>query len=215
MLDHSSESGIQFRTRRSVHWGAYYELSAELPEMDCRTTILASEKNFSKVLRNHWLRTWEVFNLIFFLHQKKHLQKNYSWWSERPLITLPVVLELTSIFSICTCFPSMTLFKKSKLILAFFLHIVLQSTVKRNKMSVIFDNCTTTDSNLLESVQTAAARIILGCLKTTSHEIILKDLGLTPLFIRRQFHILKPFRAIIFGLCPLSIVPIYACSKIF
>ena len=63
---------------------------------------------------------------------------------------------------------------------------------------IIFDNCTATDSNLLESVQTAVAKIILGCLKTTSHEIILKDLGLTPLFIRRQFHILKAFRAILF-----------------
>ena len=67
---------------------------------------------------------------------------------------------------------------------------------------MIFDNCTTTDSNLLESVQTAAAKIILGCLKTTSYEIILKDLGLTPLFIRRQFHVLKAFRAILFGPCP-------------
>ena len=45
---------------------------------------------------------------------------------------------------------------------------------------IIFDNCTTTDSNLLESVQTAAAKIILGCLKTTSHEIILKDLEVLP-----------------------------------
>ena len=44
--------------------------------------------------------------------------------------------------------------------------------------------------------------IILGCLKTTSHEIILKDLGLTPLFMRRQFHILKAFCAILFGPCP-------------
>ena len=51
-------------------------------------------------------------------------------------------------------------------------------------------------------VQTAAAKIILGCLKTTSHEIILKDLGLTALFICRQFHILKAFRAIHFGPCP-------------
>jgi len=67
---------------------------------------------------------------------------------------------------------------------------------------IIFDNCTTTDSNLLEGVQTAAARIILGCLTTTSHEIILKDLRLTPLFILRQFHILKAFRAILFGPCP-------------
>jgi len=67
---------------------------------------------------------------------------------------------------------------------------------------IIFDNCTTTDSNLLESVQTAAAKIIVGCLKTTSHEIILKDLGLTPLFICRQFHILKAFRAILLRSCP-------------
>jgi len=36
---------------------------------------------------------------------------------------------------------------------------------------IIFDNCTTIDSNLLESVQTAAAKIIIGCLRTTSHEI--------------------------------------------
>jgi len=63
---------------------------------------------------------------------------------------------------------------------------------------IIFDNCTTTDSNL-ESVQSAAAKLILGCLRTTSHEIILKEFGLTPLFVRRQFHILKAFRAILFG----------------
>ena len=56
---------------------------------------------------------------------------------------------------------------------------------------IIFDNCTATDSNLLESVQTAAAKIILERL-----------LGLTPLFIRRQFHILKAFRANLFGPCP-------------
>jgi len=68
---------------------------------------------------------------------------------------------------------------------------------------IIFDNCTTTDSNLLEIVQTAAVKIILGCLKTTSYEVILKDLGLTPLFIRLQFHILKAFRANLFGPCPL------------
>jgi len=67
---------------------------------------------------------------------------------------------------------------------------------------IISANCTTTDSHLLESNQTAAAKFILGCLKTTSHEIILKDLGLTPLYIRRQFHILIAFRAILFGPCP-------------
>ena len=45
---------------------------------------------------------------------------------------------------------------------------------------IIYDNCTTADSNLLESVQTAAATLILGCLRTTPHEIIPKELGLTP-----------------------------------
>jgi len=67
---------------------------------------------------------------------------------------------------------------------------------------IIFDNCTTTDPNLLESIQTPAAKIILGCLRTTSHEVILKYLGLTPLFIRHQFHILKTFRAILLGKFP-------------
>jgi len=67
---------------------------------------------------------------------------------------------------------------------------------------IIFDNCTTTDSNLLESVHTAAAKLILGCLRTTSHEIILKELGLTLLLVRRQFHILKAFHTILFGPCP-------------
>jgi len=73
---------------------------------------------------------------------------------------------------------------------------------------IIFDNFTTTDSNLLESVQTAAAKIILGCLKTTSHEIILKDLGLTPLFVCRQFHILKAFRAILLDHAHRSYLPL-------
>jgi len=73
---------------------------------------------------------------------------------------------------------------------------------------IIFDNCTATDSNLLESVQTAAAKLMLGCLRTTSHEIILKELCLTPLFVRRQFHILTAFRAILFGPCPSSYPPL-------
>jgi len=67
---------------------------------------------------------------------------------------------------------------------------------------IIYDNCTTTDSNLLESVQTAAAKLILCRLRTTSHEIILKELCLTQLFVCRQVHIPKAFRTILFGPCP-------------
>jgi len=34
---------------------------------------------------------------------------------------------------------------------------------------IIYGNCTTTDSNLLESVQTTAAKLILVYLRTTPH----------------------------------------------
>jgi len=34
---------------------------------------------------------------------------------------------------------------------------------------IIYDNCTTTDSNLLESIHSAEAKLILGCPRTTSH----------------------------------------------
>jgi len=57
---------------------------------------------------------------------------------------------------------------------------------------IIFDNCTTTDSNLLESVQTAAAKIILGCLKTTAHVIILKDVVLPHCLSVVSFTFFKP-----------------------
>jgi len=47
------------------------------------------------------------------------------------------------------------------------------------------DNCFVPDTNLLESVQTASAKLILGCFWTTSHENILNDIDLTPFHVRR------------------------------
>jgi len=52
---------------------------------------------------------------------------------------------------------------------------------------IIYGNCTTTDSNLLESVLTAAAQLILGCLRTTSRKIILEQ-GF-PTFLLRRTHL--------------------------
>jgi len=78
---------------------------------------------------------------------------------------------------------------------------------------IMYDNCTTADCNLLESVQTAPAKLILGCLRTKSQEMILKELGLTPLFVRRQVHILLAFRTTLFGPCPF--LHIRPCSQIF
>jgi len=56
---------------------------------------------------------------------------------------------------------------------------------------VVHVNCFNADTNPVESVHTAAAKLIL-C--GTSHGNMLNDLGLTPLHIRRQFHIVITFR---------------------
>ena len=67
-------------------------------------------------------------------------------------------------------------------------------------------------SNLLENVQTAAAKLILGCLRTASHEIILKEL----LFVRHQVHILIAFRTTLFDHNLPSYPPLLPnCLKIF
>jgi len=67
---------------------------------------------------------------------------------------------------------------------------------------VIYDNCTSTDSQLLENIQTDSAKLILGCFKTTSHDKVLAELSLSPLFLRGRCHILITFRNILFGPCP-------------
>jgi len=77
---------------------------------------------------------------------------------------------------------------------------------------VAYDNCSVTDANLLECVQTAAAKLVVGCSTTTSREKILNELGLTPLHLRRQFHILIALCNIDFGPCPCSKFFKYLCN---
>jgi len=76
---------------------------------------------------------------------------------------------------------------------------------------VVYDNCSVADANLLECVQTAAAKLAVGCPMTTSREI-LDELGLTPLHLRRQFHILIAFCNTDFGPCPCSKFFKYLCN---
>ena len=52
--------------------------------------------------------------------------------------------------------------------------------------NIIWDNSTKQQSDLLESIQLDAARIITGLRKGTSHDILYKETGLCPLVIRRK-----------------------------
>jgi len=59
--------------------------------------------------------------------------------------------------------------------------------------SVIFDNCSMSDSNKREKTQMRAAKIILGCFRTTSHLKVRSQLALPPLEVRRKISLLTHF----------------------
>jgi len=73
--------------------------------------------------------------------------------------------------------------------------------------SIIYDNCSDSDKHLLDKAQLSAAKIILGCLITTSSSDVLLDLNLKTLIHRREISILRYFSKIIFHLvpCPLPL----------
>ena len=52
--------------------------------------------------------------------------------------------------------------------------------------SIIWDNCTKTQSDLLESINLEAARIITGLRRGTSHAVLYRELGWTSLAERRS-----------------------------
>ena len=66
----------------------------------------------------------------------------------------------------------------------------------------IWDNCTLGESNLLESVQIEASRIITGLRRTTSLRKLYCELGFEKLSDRRKKHKLITFYKIVNGLCP-------------
>ena len=59
--------------------------------------------------------------------------------------------------------------------------------------NVIFSNCSTSDSSLLENIYSMAAKIILGCFRTSCNAAALADLNLIPLSNRRKLHMLLLF----------------------
>ena len=68
--------------------------------------------------------------------------------------------------------------------------------------SVVWDGCTSSESDELESVQLAAARVITGAIRGTRHELIYEESGLEKLSKRREISKLTVFYKIVHGLAP-------------
>ena len=72
----------------------------------------------------------------------------------------------------------------------------LYSTYIRSTLdygSVEYDNCSIHDKNLLEKTQIRAAKVILGCMRTTSDAKVRLQLALPSLKTRRKINLLTNF----------------------
>ena len=67
---------------------------------------------------------------------------------------------------------------------------------------IVWDNCSGTLSNILESLHLEAIRIILGAVRGTSHEKLYKESGFCTLKERRKRHKLLMFHKMINHQCP-------------
>jgi len=68
--------------------------------------------------------------------------------------------------------------------------------------NIIYDNCSDYDNRMSDKAQLSAAKIILGCLKTTSSNDVLDDLNLTSLTLRRKISLLCYVSKLIFNMVP-------------
>ena len=67
---------------------------------------------------------------------------------------------------------------------------------------IVWDNCTDTQSNVLEKLHLEAIRIIIGSVKGTSHEKLYEESGFSSLKERRKRHKLIQFYKMINQICP-------------
>ena len=67
---------------------------------------------------------------------------------------------------------------------------------------IIYDNCTTGQSESLEKLHLEGIRIIIGAVKGTSHEKLYKESGYTTLKERRKRHKIIFMHKIVHNLCP-------------
>ena len=68
--------------------------------------------------------------------------------------------------------------------------------------NIIWDNCTNTESKMLENLHIEAIRIIMGGICRTSHQKLYKESRFCTLKERRKWHKLLMFHKLILGLCP-------------
>ena len=67
---------------------------------------------------------------------------------------------------------------------------------------IVWDNCTDTQSKMLENLHLEAVRITIGGIRGTSHQKLYKESGFCTLKERRKRHKLLMFHKMILGLCP-------------
>ena len=67
---------------------------------------------------------------------------------------------------------------------------------------IVWDNCTDTQSKMLENLHLEAIRIIIGGIRGTSHQKLYEESGFCTLKERRKRHKLLMFHKMILGLCP-------------
>jgi hypothetical protein len=82
--------------------------------------------------------------------------------------------------------------------------------------NVVWDGCTTGESDLLESVQYDAAKLISGAMKGTHRESVLIDCGLHTLNNRRKIHKLLLLYKMVKGLAPSylsDLCPVYVSQR--
>ena len=67
---------------------------------------------------------------------------------------------------------------------------------------IVWDNCTDTQSKMLENLHLEAIRIIIGGIRGTIHQKLYKEFGFCTLKERMKRHKLLMFHKMILGLCP-------------
>ena len=67
---------------------------------------------------------------------------------------------------------------------------------------MVWDGCSESDSNLLESLQREGARVVTGALKGTNRVSLLKELSWVDLSVRTKLHKLNLMYKIVFKLAP-------------